>query len=130
MKYLLDTHVFVWSVISPEKLSKESTHILTNSKEVYVSLVSFWEISIKYSLGKIDLKGTSPEELLKRSEEMKINILPLQGYEVASFYRLTSIHRDPFDRMIVWQSIKNNLTLVSKDERLKEYTKHGLQLIW
>lgn len=131
MKYLLDTHVFVWMLIYPEKLSAKSASIIIHSKDVSISSVSLWEIAIKYKLGKLNLKDTTPDDLLAKAEEMEIQVLPLKGQEAASSFRLTSTkHKDPFDRMIVWQSIRNNMMLVSKDDRLKEFMQSGLQLIW
>jgi PIN domain nuclease of toxin-antitoxin system len=130
MKYLLDTHVFVWMLINPEKLSAKSTSIIIHSKDVSISSVSLWEIAIKYKLGKLNLRDTTPDDLLAKAEEMEIQVLPLKGQEAVSFFRLVSTHKDPFDRMIVWQSIRNNMVLVSKDNRLNEFTQSGLQLIW
>ena len=130
MKYLLDTHTFIWMMISPQKLSEKVIYILQNESEVYASPIVLWEISIKYGLGKIELNNTTPEELWRGAEKMGIVILPLNADDAASFYKLEKIHKDPFDRMLVWQSLKNDLILLSKDNRLKEYEKSGLQLIW
>ncbi len=130
MKYLLDTHTFIWLMISPEKLSDKCRRIIISSQSVYISSVALWEISIKFGLGKMELKGILPEELLTQSEELRIQTMDFNSGDAISFYKLARHHKDPFDRMLVWQSIRNNMTLISKDNRLESYEENGLQLIW
>jgi PIN domain nuclease of toxin-antitoxin system len=129
MKYLIDSHVLLWSLGAPGKLSIKSRELLIQS-HIYVSTVSWWEISIKYSLGKLVLENGKPENLWKAALALNYRLLPVSGEEATSFYKLELLHKDPFDRMIVWQAIKNNSPLVSKDARLASYEKSGLQLIW
>src|SRR5580704_13635198 len=117
MRYLIDTHVLLWSLGNPGLLSDKTREILTGSS-VLISVVSWWELSIKFSLGKIELDQGVPEDLWNAAEKMNYGVLPLSVQEVCSFHRLTKIHRDPFDRMLVWQAIKNDITLVSRDSRL------------
>lgn len=129
MKYLIDTHVLLWSVGDPGKLSDRTKEILESSP-VLISVVSWWEISIKFALGKIELDNGEPEDLWNAAQKMNFGLLPVSANEAFSFHRLEIIHRDPFDRMLIWQAIKNDLPLVSKDNRLNVYVKYGLQLIW
>ena len=97
---------------------------------IYVSSASWWEISIKYSLGKLKLENATPEDLWRAALDMEFITLPISGLESNSFYKLELTNKDPFDRMLIWQSIKNNLPIVSKDNRFQAYEKFGLQLIW
>jgi PIN domain nuclease of toxin-antitoxin system len=129
MKYLLDTHTLIWSLIDEAKLTDETRELLFEAPSVYISVVSLWEISIKFQLGKLELDGRSPEEIWKAAERIGFKLFPLSANEVLGFYRLERLHKDAFDRMIIWQAIKNDMILISKDERMPQYKKLGLQLI-
>lgn len=132
MSYLLDTHTFLWATSAPAKLpSKVRKTIEDSSNDIYVSKLSFWEISLKFGLGKLDLKGSVPEQLPAAAVDMGFEILELDVGHVSSCHRLPrENHRDPFDRMLVWQAIQQKLVLVSKDKSLKGYEPHGLSLVW
>ena len=111
---------------------KESIRILDDdAEEVFVSYVSFWEINIKFSLGKVSLGRGTPEEIFQWCKEAGFKILPLSEHVVVSFYKLPrALHKDPFDRMLVWQCINRRLTLVSNDELLDAYLPYGLSRFW
>ena len=132
MSYLLDTHAFLWSIFDSKKLSKIAANtFLDPENTIHVSLISFWEISIKYSLGKISLKNITPEELPSIALSSGIEIFNLNPSDVSSFYKLPKIHnKDPFDRLIIWQSIRNDFILISKDSKMKQYKNYGLKVIW
>ena len=103
MNYLLDTHAFLWTVFESRKLSNRAKELILNPENsIYVSLITFWEISLKYSLGKLELENISPEELPAVSREAGFATLPLSEKEVSSFHNLPrSSHKDPFDRLII-----------------------------
>lgn len=132
MNYLLDTHTFLWSIFESKKLSKKAKSIICDpGNTIYVSLITFWEISLKHSVGKLELENISPEALPRVSKEAGFKTLRLSEKEVASFHKLPKIeHKDPFDRLIIWQAINRNLILVSKDRKLSLYKKSGLQVTW
>jgi PIN domain nuclease of toxin-antitoxin system len=130
MRYLLDTHVFVWSLMDTAKLSDKVKKILLSENSLFVSSISLWEISIKYNLGKLKLNGLTPEELYKEAVGWGFVFIPFSNKEAISFHRLQRLHKDPFDRMIIWQSISNGMTLLSKDSSMIGYEKFGLDLIW
>ena len=132
MRYLLDTHSFLWAVFSPEKLSESAKeNVREQENEIAVSVVTFWEISLKYALGKLELVGTKPEDLPEAAEEMGIDILQVRPYEAASFHKLPRLtHKDPFDRLIIWQAIQRKMTLISKDLEFRTYRKFGLKIHW
>ena len=88
MKYLLDTHTLLWVLFEEEKLSENAKVVIKNpDNEVYVSIVSYWEISLKYALGKLELKGITPEELPKKAEEVGIETLEVSEEEASTFYK-------------------------------------------
>jgi PIN domain nuclease of toxin-antitoxin system len=130
-RYLLDTHSFLWSIWQPNKLGPEAATVLENSEtHVFVSSITFWEISLKHALGKLTL-GCKPDELLNVAAEMGFVALDLTAQEAAWFYQLPKLaHKDPFDRMLIWQAISHNLVLISKDSQFSHYDKHGLQICW
>lgn len=132
MKYLLDTHTLIWAITNKEKLSTKVKNILESSEtEIYVSAISYWEISLKFALGKIDLIGGDSQDLLNESLKLGFTNIPLKPEIFTSFKNLTAnYHRDPFDRMLIWQSISENYTLLTKDESIKLYKKVGLKTIW
>jgi PIN domain nuclease of toxin-antitoxin system len=130
--YLLDTHTLLWSQILPEKLPSNIKATLENPRHtIKVSAISFWEISIKYSLGKLNLKGGSPDDLLRSSKKAGFSHINLSIKTTTSYYQLKkNSHKDPFDRLLVWQAINQNYTLISKDQSLGIYKPLGLKLLW
>ncbi|MFO7580063.1 type II toxin-antitoxin system VapC family toxin [Nitrosomonas halophila] len=101
-RYLLDTHSLLWSMWQPEKLGAQALAVLENTNNpVFVSSISLWEISLKYSLGKLNL-GCKPGDLLPVMDEMGFERMILSFEEAALFYKLPKIaHKDPFDRMLI-----------------------------
>jgi len=132
MNCLLDTHVFLWAAFEPKRLSRSAHQAITDSDNtIFVSGVSFWEISLKFSLGKIEFKGVSPDELPDTALRMGLNILELHAEDAASFHSLPrGEHKDPFDRMLAYQAIRQHKTLVSADSELACYIPNGLKLLW
>jgi len=132
MNYLLDTHTFLWAIFESQKLSKKAKEVILNpGNSIYVSLITFWEISLKYSLGKLELENITPLELPVISKETGFETLELSEKEVSSFHNLpVRSHKDPFDRLIIWQAIHNDFVLISKDSRFSDYRESGLRVIW
>ena len=131
MNYLVDTHYLLWSLIDPSQIKKCVIKILTNIRTIkYVSKISFWEIALKYSLGKLKLEGTTPEEILSASRESGLKVLDISEDDIVTSHLLPFVenHRDPFDRLLVWQCIRNDIVLVTADIRLKGYEPHGLKI--
>jgi len=128
MKYLLDTHTFLWSLFSPDKLSSSSFDLLSDAKnDIYLSIVTLWEISLKYNPGKLDLQNVTPGELPDLAKKSGFEILSLNEYDVSSFYKLPKLsHKDPFGRLLIWQAVQNNFTIISKDESFQDYLNFGL----
>ncbi|MFK5892791.1 MAG: hypothetical protein QM504_06190 [Pseudomonadota bacterium] len=82
MKYLIDTHILLWLIFSPEKIDKDKLNILREHKNsIFVCSISFWEISLKYSIGKLELTGITPDELPDLSIKMGIKITEFSAYK-------------------------------------------------
>lgn len=132
MKLLIDTHIFLWLIFSPNKLPAHWLPILQNPKnKLVVSGLSYWEISLKYGLGKLVLEGATPEELPQLAQRMGIDVLPLSPTILASVHQLLTVdgHKDPFDRALIWFAICEQYTLVSCDQKLAAYQSQGLRLL-
>lgn len=130
MRYLLDTHTFIWFDSFPEKLSKTVLHIiLDKNNELYLSLVSLWEIQIKTQLGKMELDGD-----LKCIVDLQVktNGLHFLNIELAHIYGLHQLpfhHRDPFDRLLLSQSKVEKLTFLTVDDQNHRYNSQ-VACIW
>ena len=132
MKYLVDTHYLLWSLIEPDRLDHRTRSILQNTEDIkQVSVISFWEISLKYALGKLKLTGTTPEELVTSAEESGYQVLDLDASVVAGAHNLPfhADHKDPFDRLLIWQCIQQGVTMLTADSRFAEYRRDGLKLV-
>jgi PIN domain nuclease of toxin-antitoxin system len=132
MNYLLDTHTFLWAVFAPEKLSRKAAAVIAAaSNDICLSSVTFWEISLKFGLGKLTLAGCTPESLVNVAREMGLTLIAPDADEAASFHQLPRLpHRDPFDRMLVWQALQRRLILITKDSVLPTYATAGLKVLW
>jgi PIN domain nuclease of toxin-antitoxin system len=132
MTCLLDTHVFLWAAMAPEKLSSKMQGLIADTmNEIHVSTITFWEISLKFSLGKLELIGCSPEELVTIAGQMQLEISAPSAEESASFHRLPKLtHKDPFDRMLIWQCLQRRWTLITRDQGLHQYRALGLHTAW
>lgn len=121
MKCLLDSHTFLWfSDDAPELSAHAKSLILDASVSVAVSMVSFWEISIKNSLGKLRLDAGF-EALLDVVQKNGFDILHVNFDHAAILNKLPFHHRDPFDRMIIAQAIAENMDIIGKDTDFDNY---------
>lgn len=133
MKYLLDTHVFLWMLLHTDKLSKKVYNVLEDSgKEIYLSAISLWEIAIKHQLRKLDLGGVDIRLLPNVAAQSDVKIITPEPYDFITYSELSlkKEHRDPFDRLLIHTAIRNNLILISKDKKFEQYKKDGLQMMW
>jgi PIN domain nuclease of toxin-antitoxin system len=133
MKLLLDTCSLLWALQDAERLSATARKALKNpDHSVAVSIVSFWEISLKFGLGKLVLHGAVPEDIPRFVEETGWRLIPLSAAVAASAGRLPrpTDHRDPFDRLLIWIAINEGFSLVSGDEKFPAYAPHGLKICW
>ncbi len=116
MKLLLDTHVFLWFVVDDSRLlSTWRESIRDPGNEVFVSVVSFWEIAVKYKLGKLPLPQPPQTYLPEQRRKHRMSSIALDESSVNRLSSLPDVHRDPFDRMLICQAIQHELTIVTND---------------
>ncbi|NOY70715.1 MAG: type II toxin-antitoxin system VapC family toxin [Deltaproteobacteria bacterium] len=122
MQYLLDTHVLIWWITSDNRLSETAKKLIKNCQNnIYWSVASSWEISIKYALGKLDF-DESPETLLPSElEKNHIETLAIQNDHAFLAGELPFHHKDPFDRMLIAQARIEHFGIISNDSKLKLY---------
>ena len=133
MKYLLDTHTFIWSIMDSSKLSEKVRTIIENpNNEIFVSGITFWEIAIKTQIGKMKFENFNILHLPNIATQYGFSIFTPSAYDYVTYNELPLVesHKDPFDRMLIHSALKNNLILLSKDESFAHYEEFGLQLLW
>jgi PIN domain nuclease of toxin-antitoxin system len=117
MRILLDTHILLWAMAEPSKLSPKARRMIDRS-EAYVSAASIWEVSIKVALRKLHV---NPSDLLAALEPAGFSLLPISGEHAAAVAELPLHHRDPFDRLLVAQAQLEPMRLLSNDDALRAY---------
>lgn len=118
MRLLLDTHVLLWSLATPEELSPGArAAIADGTNQVFASAASFWEIAIKAAAGKL----TVADDLLDAADAAGFSSLPIVPSDALRAGALPSLHGDPFDRMLVAQALERSLTVVTRDRRFDGY---------
>lgn len=130
MNYLLDTHYMLWAIADTRKLSRKAKEIITNPEnQVIISTVSFWEVSLKSALGKLEISGFSPEDLPDACLQIGFDIKHLSPEDGSTYHKLkATYHKDPFERMLIWQAIRNDYILMSADGHVKKYISEGLKI--
>jgi PIN domain nuclease of toxin-antitoxin system len=133
MVWMLDTHALLWALFEPDKLGKNTRRILKDrANDVRVSPLSYWEISLKFGLGKLSLPETDPAEIPAAASEIGLSEEPLDPEVLATFHSLPYApdHRDPFDRLLIWHAIRHQHILLSRDRALPFFKAHGLSFDW
>ncbi|WP_439584607.1 type II toxin-antitoxin system VapC family toxin [Dyadobacter bucti] len=131
MKFLLDTHTLIWFLENNPKLSEKSRLLIENiDNEVFVSVTSWFEISVKLTIGKLTLPDSLPETIAK-STSNQILTIGISDFHLITYQELplTGNHRDPFDRLIIATAIFENYTLISADPMFSLYSDH-VEIIW
>jgi len=131
MNYLVDTHILLWSFLDTGKLPEKIKSILLDENNIiYYSPISLWEISIKYGLNKLSLNGGTPDDFFDELNISYYRCKAIDNIDLITNYKLPANHKDPFDRFLVWEAIKNDFTLLSVDKNMELYKKEGLKLIY
>jgi PIN domain nuclease of toxin-antitoxin system len=127
MNILLDTHTLLWFYNGDNQLSKNvEIQIKDVTNSCFISIVSLWEITIKYSIGKLELDDSLNDLFLFVNR----NLITVLDIEFDHLLRLSSLphhHKGPFDRIIVAQSIRENYKIATKDELFKDYP---IEIFW
>jgi len=128
MKYLVDTVVWLWSLDSVERLGREAREILENGREdIYLSAASAWELSIKMRLGKLSFPGPPAHYVPKFMAKQGLRSLPVTHSHAMKVYDLPAHHPDPFDRLLIAQSIIEEMVILTSD---RAFEKYPVQLVW
>lgn len=129
MNYLLDTSPYIWLIDNDARLSAMARSVIEDGdSQIYLSVVSFWEIVIKRSLGKLDFDPTLAQ-MYQDIETLDITLLPIaqQHLETLETLDYHSGHKDPFDRLLISQALADNLSLISGDGKFPAYS---VDLVW
>lgn len=131
MKYIIDTHTFIWFNKGSENLSKLSRQIIENDgNEIFISIVSLWEMSIKISLGKLKIEMPY-ENIIDDVYGANMQIISLDFVHTVIQNKLPFHHKDPFDRIIASQALSEKMDLISNDEVFDEYfTNSKIRRVW
>ncbi|NMC75430.1 MAG: type II toxin-antitoxin system VapC family toxin [Geobacteraceae bacterium] len=119
MRILLDTHIYLWWLDDSPLLSAEARKMITDADSVYVSAASLWEAVIKISLGKLE---AVPSDLAEGIRESGFEPLPITPEHTLALSHLSHFHKDPFDRMLLAQSLGEPLRLLTADALLPPYS--------
>ncbi len=128
MRYLLDTHTFIWLASAPEALS-ENVRLLAEEpeNELLLSAASGWETALLYKLGRIELAAEPSRFIPDVIHNLALTPVNINFDTAISAATLPLIHRDPFDRLLVATALKKKIPLLSRDSIL---TKYGITVIW
>jgi PIN domain nuclease of toxin-antitoxin system len=118
LKALLDTHTLLWWVTGDPRLSDAARDVILTT-DVAVSVASLWEIEIKRGLGRIEVDTAQLIREVNQTEGFRM--LEIRPTHVLTLGGLPLLHKDPFDRMLIAQAIRDRMTLVSRDETIRRY---------
>ncbi len=128
MKYLLDTHVFLWWINDDPLISAEAREIIEEGEHtLYLSAASGWEMAVKAKLGKLKVPDDLEAFVLEQMFKNAISLLPVQMNHALHVHTLPNFHRDPFDRIIIAQAQLEGLPLLSADSQMGKYR---IEVIW
>ena len=122
MNLLLDTHIFLWFISGDARLLGSLRQIIRHPEnDVYLSVVSIWEVIIKHALGKLPLPEPPEVYLPKQRRLHLIQSLPVDEDSVSQLSKLPLLHRDPFDRILICQALRYDLTIATVDSAIRAY---------
>lgn len=127
MRYIVDTHAFIWYAVGDERLNPKAIRILESDSEKFISIASIWEMAIKVNLGHLEFKTSFNEIISKQIDLLNYRILNIDLEHLFKVSTLELHHRDPFDRLIVSQAIVEKIPIISVDEKFDAY---GIERIW
>ncbi|MGL5874815.1 MAG: type II toxin-antitoxin system VapC family toxin [Xenococcaceae cyanobacterium] len=123
MKLLLDTHIFLWLIHDDERLSDNLCQEIRNpNNQRFLSVVSIWECVIKYQLGKLSFPHSPEIYLAEQRRKHLIKSIVVDENSIAQLINLPSLHRDPFDRLLISQALQHELIMVTEDRAMLAYS--------
>ena len=121
MRFLVDTHIFLFLINADEKLDKNIIKTVENpTNSINLSIASLWEIVVKINIGKLPITR-SINEFYELLHKKNITVLNIQKQHLDTYLNLPLIHKDPFDRLIIAQAIADDLTIITDDQYIKNY---------
>jgi len=127
MNLLIDTHALIWFITDNERLPLKTKQIIENKENYcYVSIATYWELGIKNSIGRLDLYSNL-ETIFQIIEETGFETLPITTNQILKNANLEFHHQDPFDRIIIAQSLTEKMTIITKDSQFANY---NVPIIW
>jgi PIN domain nuclease of toxin-antitoxin system len=130
MNILLDTHTLIWFIEGSKELSQKARNLVADiDNPCFASAASIWEIALKQSIGKLELKNPF-EKLSALMWENSIDILPIRFEHAKKIIGLPFHHKDPFDRIIIAQALVEEMQIISKDEQFDNYLDDNTKRIW
>jgi len=128
MRILLDTHTFLWMIFGDERLNETvRTQIGSRQNQVLISVATLWEIAIKTSLGKLDLKIPFEKIIEEQLDMYTFQMLPISFKALVAVSTMPFHHRDPFDRLLVAQAIVEDVPIVTRDSVFSSYP---VKVLW
>jgi PIN domain nuclease of toxin-antitoxin system len=123
VRILLDTCTLIWLATEPNRLTPAAKRLFEDpDNDVFLSVVSCWEIAIKQAAGKVELPQPAPKLIPSYREKYGVGSLPLDEEAALYVHRLPKLHADPFDRMLICQSIVHGLAILTPDELIAQYS--------
>ncbi len=128
MQYLLDTHAFLWMAADPTRLSRKVREIvLKESNRLHLSAASGWEIALLHRLNRVELPDEPQRFIPEAMQRLSVSPIFISFHTAISAAMLPLIHRDPFDRIIIAEAIKEKMTILTKDSK---FAKYDVQSLW
>lgn len=119
MRLLIDTQIFIWAVMDSKHLHQNVREMMLNSTDIFVSAASIWEIAIKSKIGRLE---GDPKEFVSAIEQSGFKEIAISARHAAIVYDLPLYHNDPFDRLLIAQTISEPFRLLTSDSLLGKYS--------
>jgi PIN domain nuclease of toxin-antitoxin system len=128
MKFLLDTHTFLWWTLEDPQLSDRAKGLIADgTNEIFLSAASAWEIAIKAAKGRLILPEEPSAYLTSRMSLYRFHSMPIQVSHALRIFDLPTHHNDPFDRLLVAQSQLEGMALLTADAEIRKYE---VEVVW
>lgn len=122
MRVLLDTHTFLWFVDGSDELSDKARGLIEDvNNQRFLSVASLWEMSIKVSIGKLNLDFSFPDLVIQKVYGNAIDILSISPEHLEQLAKMPFHHKDPFDRLIIAQGLTENMPIITRDRAFASY---------
>jgi PIN domain nuclease of toxin-antitoxin system len=127
MRTLLDTHALLWAISGDKRMSQHAREIFVGPSHLSISIASIWEILIKVQVGKLNLPRPAGPYVISKLSENRIETLPINLDHLLALESLPMHHRDPFDRVLIAQSLEEGWPIITADPVFKKYP---IRVIW